>query len=124
VVFDTSLSAADYPPRNYYELRLKNKPIIMDLFSRENNTKNFSFELSKERLISLKVYFNDLSYTNFSEKEKVNIVDLIANIGGTLGLFLGVSVLSFVEVFDLMVNCVYICFRHKKVAKNELMPES
>ena len=123
VVYETSLTAADYPPRNYYEESLKEKPIIKDLFGREQ-IKNYSFELLKERVISLKIYFNDLYYTKFSEKEKVNLVDLIANIGGTLGLFLGVSVLSFVEVFELMVNCVHICFRHKKIAKNEILPES
>ena len=40
----------------------------------------------------------------------MNLIDLISGIGGILGLFLGVSFLSFIEIFELIFELVYLLF--------------
>jgi adenylosuccinate lyase len=49
---------------------------------------------------SFTVYYEDLKYTYISQQAKVEFIDLISNIGGSLGLFLGISFISFLELFD------------------------
>lgn len=43
---------------------------------------------------------------------KTTIIDLISNIGGLLGLFLGMSFLSFFEFLELFAQIIWILF-HK-----------
>jgi hypothetical protein len=66
----------------------------------------------------VRITYSDLSYTQIVEIPKVTVIDLISNIGGTLGLFLGMSLLSFFEIFELLVDLIYF-FVNKIISKNE-----
>jgi hypothetical protein len=59
---------------------------------------------------SIEEYENFISYT---------IQNFVADLGGLIGLFLGFSILSFVEIF---YNCVTFCCRKKKI-KEQVHPE-
>jgi uncharacterized membrane protein len=55
----------------------------------------------------------------------MEVSDLVAAIGGTLGLFLGMSFMSFFEVFELAFTLVYSGVDSlvvKKKKKNEVQP--
>jgi len=45
-----------------------------------------------------------------SNKPKTELFTIISNIGGTLGLFLGISFLSFIEIFEILFQVIYILF--------------
>lgn len=60
----------------------------------------------KSTIVYLRIYFDILEYEHINEIPKVNIIDLISNMGGTLGLFLGMSFLSFFEIFDLIYHLI------------------
>jgi hypothetical protein len=62
-------------------------------------------------------YFEELKYTQISASPAMLLGDLIANIGGTLGLFVGVSVLSFVEILELGINIILLYYKKQKVDK-------
>jgi hypothetical protein len=47
-----------------------------------------------------------------SEKAKTEPYNFISNIGGTLGLFLGISFLSFIEILEIIYEI--ICFLNRK----------
>ncbi|CAG0899127.1 unnamed protein product [Darwinula stevensoni] len=56
----------------------------------------------------------------FLEKEKVNLVDLLSNIGGIVGICLGASLIT---LFDIMEQ-VYFSLRHKLYQqRNEILPD-
>jgi hypothetical protein len=38
----------------------------------------------------------------------MSVIDLLAYIGGQMGLFLGISFLSFVEIFEIFIEMLYI----------------
>ena len=83
-----------------------------------NKNKNFAYknvfenyEQVQKRFVSVKIYFNEMKYTFISQKPKTEVVDLVSNMGGTMGLFLGVSFLSFVEIFELIVEISLILFK-------------
>lgn len=69
-----------------------------------------SLELARASLVKIFVYFDEIKYTKISEAPTTTCVELIANIGGTLGLFIGISLLSFVEVIELFVDVISIVF--------------
>ena len=57
--------------------------------------------LNKKNHLALNIFYDSYSYTTIQEVAKMDILDLISNIGGTLGLFIGMSFLSFAEVFEI-----------------------
>jgi len=60
----------------------------------------------------INVYYEDFYYTKISESEKTSFDSLVGTIGGLLGLFLGASLISFYEIFDLALNLFLISIHH------------
>ncbi|CAF1150674.1 unnamed protein product [Brachionus calyciflorus] len=60
----------------------------------------------KNDLISLNVYYETLNYEEITEKESVEFVGLLSNIGGIAGLFLGISFLSLVEIIEIAIQII------------------
>jgi hypothetical protein len=99
--YSTSVSSLSYPSEAYASALMKN-PKVQAKFG--DNTSAITYERLKKTLVALNIYYETLSYKKLIEVEKLNFVDLIANIGGTLGLFLGMSFLSFIELIDLIIH--------------------
>ena len=72
-----------------------------------------TYEEVNKHLAVLYVYYKDLKYTFISQQPKVELFDLISNIGGILGLFLGVSFLTCVEFFEILFEIIYVLFLKK-----------
>jgi hypothetical protein len=75
----------------------------------ELNNEGDSFSLnysSVKSIFSIYIYFNELGYTQIVEVPNYTPISLISNIGGTLGLFLGMSLLSFIEIVDLVIQMI------------------
>ena len=54
-------------------------------------------------VLQLTVYYNSLSYVEIEEEPKMSAEDLLGLLGGHLHLFLGMSLLSFVELFEFAI---------------------
>ena len=44
------------------------------------------------------IYYGSLKYTSYSEQPKMQMFDLISNIGGTMSLFISISFVSLFEI--------------------------
>jgi hypothetical protein len=55
-----------------------------------------------------------MSFTEITEKPSFPFVDLISNVGGTFGLFLGIILLSFLEVVEIIYEMLFINFKNKE----------
>jgi hypothetical protein len=66
-----------------------------------------------ENHIFFSVYYENLQYTVIDQIAQMNEFDLISNIGGNLGLFIGISFLSFAELIELLVEIIYIILGRK-----------
>ena len=75
-----------------------------------NYTKNYT----KENLLKVSIRLDSLGYTQISKSEKTTFENLISSIGGTLGCFLGASLLSLVEIGEVMLNLAFIWIEHLK----------
>jgi hypothetical protein len=54
------------------------------------------------------VYYEHLQTTEIDESAVMDVVTLIANLGGIAGLFLGVSFLSFIEIISVLFEIIHI----------------
>ena len=60
--------------------------------------------LYQNNQLSLRIYFEESTETIISEDTKYKIADLVANLGGTIGLFTGFSFLSLIELIEILAN--------------------
>jgi hypothetical protein len=104
VSYDFYSSSSDFPSQKHYELLVKKSSVNSTI---TGDGIQVNYEEVKKRIVSVSIYFKELSYTKISESPKTSAVDLIASIGGTFGLCLGLSILSFIEIIHLFIILVY-----------------
>ena len=68
-------------------------------------------------LVSFSVFYNQLSYMTSEEKAAVTLETLIGALGGHFHLFLGMSLLSMIEIVELCVLGVGMHIEYKKRKK-------
>ena len=64
----------------------------------------------KRNVLSLNIFYDDLNYMLVEEVPSIDFLTLISNIGGTLGLFLGMSFLSGLELLELLFELLFFKF--------------
>ena len=73
-----------------------------------------TFDELKESTLKLNINYQELQYTLVKESQKTTWLDLLSNVGGTLGLFTGFSFLSLVEIleilFEIFLSKINSCF--------------
>lgn len=72
------------------------------------DSKYDTYEEVQKSYFSFVVYYEELKYTLISESPSMEIFDLVSITGGLLGLFVGLSFLSFVEVFEFFIRMIFI----------------
>lgn len=63
-------------------------------------------------------YLSDLYFVQTSQIPKVTMSSLIGNIGGTLGVFIGLNFLSMVELMEFIVEVFFVLYGKSKVRTN------
>ena len=99
---------------------LTSAEIIGDLFAdflnMKKNTLHLDFETTKpisadearRSFTSFQLFYSSNTFKLSTETPSMDIVALLANIGGTLGLFLGVSLLHFCELIEVLIGIYFI----------------
>jgi amiloride-sensitive sodium channel subunit alpha/amiloride-sensitive sodium channel subunit gamma len=113
LTFSTSL--LEYPSVAYGNF-LRNLNEIKSKFPNNSVT----FEELKQSTLAINVYYDDLKYTVIEESPSMDLITLIAGMGGTLGLFIGVSFLSFVEIFEILLKILFIFIEEKSKKQNRV----
>ncbi|GMT29660.1 hypothetical protein PFISCL1PPCAC_20957, partial [Pristionchus fissidentatus] len=67
----------------------------------------------KINTLLIEVYYERMNYQLLTESAAYTIGNLISDIGGQLGLFLGMSLISILEILVLCFLLVWYCFTHK-----------
>jgi hypothetical protein len=76
-----------------------------------------NYENVRKSVAKVSIFYNDLKETVITENVKISLADLVSSIGGTLGLFVGMSLLSAIEVFELLVQSAIVIYRDCYFAK-------
>ncbi|XP_060588552.1 degenerin unc-8-like [Ruditapes philippinarum] len=115
VVFEQTMSSRYWPTHEYMdvlmsELCAKNRSKeITQLKAICEKVDNLSFEdydKYRQNFLRVIIYFEDLNYETISQEPLYESVRFLSDIGGAMGLFLGASVLSLVEVLQLLLEIV------------------
>ncbi len=101
--YSLTTSSLDYPAQIYAAMLSKQSAIV----SRFNNLTP-SYELLKQSIAAVNINYNQLYFTQIKEIQKITIIDLATNIGGAMGLFMGLSFLSFFEIVELLVEISFL----------------
>jgi hypothetical protein len=108
--YPVSLSYGDYPTRAYANFILNETKTLARFFP---NQSVVTYEQVKAKCLAVNVFYDELKYTAIEEKEKTSMIDLIAAIGGTLGLCVGMSFLSFIEPIEVILEIAFILSQKK-----------
>ena len=104
-----------------YKTRLRMSQLKGDLFATYiNQNANLSADflrqvdadMASKSVVAVNVFYDSLSYGLSVENAKMDVVSLLASIGGNLGLFLGLSSFSIYEIVQVVIEIFFI-----KVAK-------
>lgn len=74
---------------------------------------NQTIEEVRSLLLQVKVYFNRMEYDLIEQHPSMGIHQLLADIGGQLGFFLGASCISIIEILEVLVQCLVTNMRVK-----------
>ena len=83
-------------------------------FSKNEFKTLFEINGSTDGLIWVDIYYENLEYTSITQLPKMNVLDLISNIGSNLSLFIGISFISFAEIIEILGEIIIILFEKKK----------
>ncbi len=103
--YTTSLSMSKFPSKSIYNSH-SNKSQLIKLFNG-----NFSIDEYTESIVTFRVFYETLSFTEISQSVKTDWIDFISNVGGIFGLCLGMSLLSVVEMFQVLIEILLILIR-------------
>ena len=94
-----TLAYYKYPYTSLYVNNVLQKNQILSGY--DSDQWDFNYDLINN-VIEFAVYYDSLRYTRLEEEPKMTGEDLLGVLGGHLHLFLGMSLLSFVEIIELL----------------------
>ena len=95
---------------DFYQIISNNSNLASDFINRTFNSMTAS-----ESFVSLNIFYDSLSYIRTSESPQMNVVALLASIGGNLDLFLSLSVFSLCELIEVFIEVFYIFYGKNKI---------
>ncbi|ESO89679.1 hypothetical protein LOTGIDRAFT_218777 [Lottia gigantea] len=95
--FQYSLSSRQWPSDDYTKVLLT----ALCYFTKSVTS------WSRQNFIKLNIYYEDLNYENITEEEDYETAQFISDVGGTVGLWIGLSILSIFELVELVVRILH-----------------
>ncbi|VDM59727.1 unnamed protein product [Angiostrongylus costaricensis] len=68
----------------------------------------------KTNFLAINVFFRDMSYTEYMQLQGTTLTETLSDIGGNMGMFLGMSMITLVEVIMFFVKIVWITISKKR----------
>jgi hypothetical protein len=97
---------AEYPTALTYETLTKSSISIV----LRAKIPVLNYATLKQSVAGVRVLYNEMVQTIVTEEIKTDFNDLVSSVGGTLGLFLGMSFLSLIEFVEIVMQSVLIFF--------------
>ena len=67
-----------------------------------------TYEEVNRNFIGLRVYYKNLMYSIVTQSPKLEAYNLIASIGGIWSLCLGISLISIIEMIEIVLEIIFI----------------
>ena len=112
VEYDMTVSSSQFPTMTYSDVLVYNENISAN-FEADKSKKQFL--AVKSSVLSINVFYKTDLYTNVREKASTELEEFISNFGGAMGLFLGISLLSLVEILEIIYELIASYLEKKEV---------
>ncbi|KAK0055373.1 amiloride-sensitive sodium channel subunit gamma-2 [Biomphalaria pfeifferi] len=113
-IFDTYVSSRAWPNNDLLSVLVKDVCTTnVDICQKLKNQSELEI---RENFLKLNLFYRDLNYEELAEQPNYEIFQLLSDFGGTLGLWIGLSVLSLFEIINVIAELLYclICNRRHK----------
>jgi len=113
--YDIKPSYSNYPT-DWYANKLLNNLAFLQMIAKTAPA-NFSptIDFLRANVLLLNVFYDKMGYVATIDNPTMTFDILIATFGGNIGLFLGITVLSFVEFIEIIFYMIY--FNVKRIVK-------
>jgi len=101
VRYDLGSSTLSFPNEEFFE-SLKNS---------SNEYAAMSIDEFKRKYLVLNVFYANKEYTEMREIPKISLIDLVSNLGGVVGVFLGLTIFTLIEIMELIIQLIFGCFK-------------
>ena len=108
VTYFIETSSLQYPSITLYKKALNSSNFVESFQNYTGET--FSMSSMQEHVMSLKVYYPYNRFTLISESPKIGFYDLLAQIGGSMGMLLGFSIFHLIEVLEVVILVIWSMF--------------
>ncbi|XP_067679108.1 acid-sensing ion channel 2-like [Haliotis asinina] len=111
-VYQTSLSSRHWPVLKHIR-ELEQQACRIQPGSPKCSYNNYDFDnidIRTASFLKLKVYFESLNFESIKEEPFYDTERFLSDIGGTMGLWIGASVLSLAEFLEILFELIFWCF--------------
>ena len=63
---------------------------------------------TNDNILELNIFYEDLNQQVVAEEPKIQLWNMLSTIGGSMGLYVGVSVITVVELIELVASLIRI----------------
>ena len=101
-VVTSKISSSKWPSKAdmaYY------RPVLAQILNRTDVSEQFV----RDNMLSVKIFFDSIAYEEVVEKEAVSAASLFGSIGGAIGLCIGASCYSIVEILAFLTKIIVDC---------------
>ena len=118
----TFKNRAEFHKKNLKEKCSKYCPLECDSISFEVTPNIFTGSNVDNETIELYVFYRNLRFVTIEERPKTIWKDLIANVGGYFGLFVGISFVTLFEITEVIIESVFIlCTKKNRISSVTLV---
>jgi len=111
VTYHYSLSSLSFPSQSFYN-KFYSDPIYINV-TMKYGINISTLESFQKYYLMLNVFYPYLEYTQITETAKFTWIDLLSQIGGSLGMFLGFSIFHLIEIVEIL--WIFFCILLKKI---------
>lgn len=113
--FGFDKSSVKFPSQSYEQHLITNN-VITGLFNKYNIP--ITEENIQQSVSCFEVFYNNLAYVNINQQPTMTLLSLVSNLGGSIGLLTGCSLLSAIEILDFVVGLVTILIKRTRTVEN------
>ncbi|GFY69009.1 transposable element Tcb2 transposase [Trichonephila inaurata madagascariensis] len=109
------------PPYTVQELKTAMREEWVNIPRRLLDSLVKSTEFSLNRRVDISIVFDRHNYYVHEKQPKYNIVEVMSNIGGFLGMWMGVSLIAILNLFEIVLTIFVFCIKRRKSKKKTLV---
>ncbi|GFQ67633.1 hypothetical protein TNCT_35691 [Trichonephila clavata] len=73
--------------------------------------------LNRNRRTDINIVFDNSENILYEKQPKYNIIEVMSNIGGFLGMWMGVSMIAILNLFEILLTIFFFCIKRRKNKK-------